>query len=404
MNYLYNGVELPDINEVWTDKEKYPYAYIESDYPGLYAILLTNTPVKYVNGSYLVANTSYSCWMSDGVSFEFYQEETVDADGAFTNDSTPIWSNTDILNTDGTTYLAASEPIPVGGEPEKPTTFTPDPISMTMGWLVGRRIAGQRGKKVEQSAEPIAYLYPSVVLPDIESVWTPELKAQYPYAVIAHDTAQDVYALSVSNQPWYRQFDDAVTYTEGEGVTFVLNLAVASDWTSWSDFVDSFYDEDQPTIWTNNDIADYDDATAVYLSAFTPVPTSDGMVCYKGAVLPETPKVDGFGYALIKDLPDEGCAQLHLTNFPVFESGGYLYPVDISALGSGDAIGGYQLYYYDYGYPEDGWVFTEEDEGASVGDSDNITWTSSDVKSVNATDGSITGIYFAASEPVPVYE
>lgn len=26
------------------------------------------------------------------------------------------------------------------------STFTPDPVSMTMGWLVGRRIAGQRGK------------------------------------------------------------------------------------------------------------------------------------------------------------------------------------------------------------------------------------------------------------------
>lgn len=29
------------------------------------------------------------------------------------------------------------------------STFTPDPISLTMGWIVGRRIAGQRGKYVE---------------------------------------------------------------------------------------------------------------------------------------------------------------------------------------------------------------------------------------------------------------
>ena len=29
--YLYNGVELPDINEVWTDKETYPYITLEWD-------------------------------------------------------------------------------------------------------------------------------------------------------------------------------------------------------------------------------------------------------------------------------------------------------------------------------------------------------------------------------------
>ena len=29
-NFLYNGVELPDINTVWTDKTAYPYAIITS--------------------------------------------------------------------------------------------------------------------------------------------------------------------------------------------------------------------------------------------------------------------------------------------------------------------------------------------------------------------------------------
>ena len=54
-----------------------------------------------------------------------------------------------------------------------------DPISMTMGWLVGRRIAGQRGKKQK---EPIAYLYNGVRLPKLPE-WD---KETYPYAVIGY--------------------------------------------------------------------------------------------------------------------------------------------------------------------------------------------------------------------------
>jgi hypothetical protein len=48
-----------------------------------------------------------------------------------------FWTNTDILNEDGSLYLAASDPIPVGGEPIDPTSFM-------QGWLVGRRLAGMR--------------------------------------------------------------------------------------------------------------------------------------------------------------------------------------------------------------------------------------------------------------------
>ena len=52
-----------------------------------------------------------------------------------------------------------------------------DPISLIMGWLVGRRIAGQRGKKQK---EPIAYLYNGVRLPKLPE-WDRE---RYPFAAL----------------------------------------------------------------------------------------------------------------------------------------------------------------------------------------------------------------------------
>ena len=48
-NYLYNGVLLPDINEVWTDKEMYPYAAISETDDG-FRLLLSDKFYAYRNG------------------------------------------------------------------------------------------------------------------------------------------------------------------------------------------------------------------------------------------------------------------------------------------------------------------------------------------------------------------
>ena len=78
----------------------------------------------------------------------------------------PKWTNTDIYNTDGTLYLAASAPIPI---------LAPalDPLSLFLGWKAGNWVARQRGKRQEpQTPVPVAYLYNDVRLPDINAVWT----------------------------------------------------------------------------------------------------------------------------------------------------------------------------------------------------------------------------------------
>ncbi len=145
MNYLYNGVELPDINEVWTDKETYPYAVIyyydagmvDSSLAGQKMSMLLLISVQgYYTGGYAVdgSHKSKSFGVADsqevadvfgditGVSIPvgvwgFATEEETTDDLTYDEGASFLWSNHDILNTDGTTYLAASEPIPVGSEP-----------------------------------------------------------------------------------------------------------------------------------------------------------------------------------------------------------------------------------------------------------------------------------------------
>jgi hypothetical protein len=126
-NYLYNGVELPDINEVWTDKETYPYAYIyvaivKSGYA--YSLYLSNKPL--VNNP--DDNILLSEWDMIGVRYEVLIDTRVvppSADDKWILKSTNVsaifihklsdlvWHSYDILYKDGTLFLAASsKPVP----------------------------------------------------------------------------------------------------------------------------------------------------------------------------------------------------------------------------------------------------------------------------------------------------
>lgn len=150
-NHLYNGVELPALPD-W-DKETYPYAYIEKAIPeNLYCLRVRDANITVESDG--LSYTRYkgtSCLLGgileDGswnLSDTVYTS-TEDASYKINRDDSCyilVWTNTDILNSDGTLYLAASEPVPVAV-----TTY--DPASLLMGWMAGRRIAGQRRKGVE---------------------------------------------------------------------------------------------------------------------------------------------------------------------------------------------------------------------------------------------------------------
>lgn len=107
--YLYNGVRLPKLPE-W-DKAKYPYAFIETTF-GFYYLRVLANPLTPDGNSFrmtppgLVAGAKIDIADYELIGWDEWSEVT-----EITRD--PLWSNFDVLNEDGTVYLAASEPVPV---------------------------------------------------------------------------------------------------------------------------------------------------------------------------------------------------------------------------------------------------------------------------------------------------
>lgn len=127
--YLYNGVQLPGLPE-W-DKETYPYAWIsKGQYSNQYTLHISTGLVNYRSWGdkgtlfYLypisVPISVQQAYLSedelDNGEWEFtwsktYEENPVDSSSGF---GLPIWSNFDVMNHyDSSTYLAASDPVPV---------------------------------------------------------------------------------------------------------------------------------------------------------------------------------------------------------------------------------------------------------------------------------------------------
>ena len=123
-NYLYNGVELPELPE--RDKGAYPYAIIRliSNIRGNRAYLY------YLKTATAVVYETEDDYYADGVIFsdrleavsimdkesgtypDFGELKSVN-DGTFVPLINMLWANVDIYKPDGTLYLAASDPIPV---------------------------------------------------------------------------------------------------------------------------------------------------------------------------------------------------------------------------------------------------------------------------------------------------
>lgn len=124
---LYNGVELPDIESVWTDKVTYPYAviYVEKSSGRTFLLLLQENlkPVfdgdvfYFGPGSYRIYLLSDQVWSSNGgntVNSGLYIVTTISS-------HTFIWTSTDITNkSTGEVWLAASAPV----DPNAPTPIT----------------------------------------------------------------------------------------------------------------------------------------------------------------------------------------------------------------------------------------------------------------------------------------
>lgn len=175
MNYLYNGVELPALPEL-------PYKYAVIEYAEVDAIVSGGRLARLICSSEpIIFNprgfpTTKHCLLGDVVHFGFANHDAVwglsfgmvepyppinewvkigeehfderTEVGMVVSASRPKWANHDVIRNDsGIVFLAASDPIPVGIDPEI------DPFSMTLGWLAGSRIAGQRGRTTATAKE-----------------------------------------------------------------------------------------------------------------------------------------------------------------------------------------------------------------------------------------------------------
>ena len=123
---LYNGVRMPDMDTVWTDKTTYPYAYVQQIGPQYYLSIVSTQ--FYVN-----AAGTFMYWSADGagkvytVNFDsvtgdvdewvFYREFTYSKDGWNTGPAALpyIWTNFDVYYSDGTLCFAGSEPESLPG-------------------------------------------------------------------------------------------------------------------------------------------------------------------------------------------------------------------------------------------------------------------------------------------------
>ena len=122
-NYLYNGVELPDINAVWTNKTKYLYAHIHFSNDKYWLTIVGKKP--YYTEEFMLTvgariDSPYERYKLDGDTWVFSStSDEYDYDVATTIDvSATIWTSYDLLDKAGKLYFSASEPVPVVPEPE----------------------------------------------------------------------------------------------------------------------------------------------------------------------------------------------------------------------------------------------------------------------------------------------
>lgn len=131
-NYLYNGVELPNINTVWADKITYPYACIARERTNT-----TGAHYLYLSSAQFIVNgngNGIGIILDNGTTVNEYfaqkdarewMESGVFSSPDLTKPITQMiieWTSHDVYDEGGILYLPASDPVPVGGEPEQPET------------------------------------------------------------------------------------------------------------------------------------------------------------------------------------------------------------------------------------------------------------------------------------------
>lgn len=139
--------------------------------------------------------------------------------------------------------------------------------------------------------QPTAYSYNGVVLPDIETVYTPEMQETHPFAVISEHESSAIY-LTVCDKELYQNGkylstlhkDPDTGSTGGTGTSSFMRWIYNADANTWdieiSDGSQSRTMAVGLAIWANNDVFyryDVEDVGGtLYLAASEPVPVGGG--------------------------------------------------------------------------------------------------------------------------------
>ena len=242
--------------------------------------------------------------------------------------------------------------------------------------------------------EPVAYLYNGVVLPKLPE-WD---KETYPYAVIGvdHDFGFRRLVLSVSDKKskYWGLFG---TYYDDD-VSRLVYIIRDTEFDQKTDYntKSSFTLE---ALWTNHDIVD-DDSGEIIMPASEPVQdyTSIPYCYYNENKMPALPELDMVirPYAIIIHKSGEFEVQhLVISGTPFRVGVGTKGNVYFAADSNAYAV------FSNWG--------SKWEELGSYASTDNIIWdgaiwSSHDIIDTDGLLGEVGSVYFAGSEPIPIYE
>lgn len=366
---LYNGVELPDIESVYTPELKatHPYAFITELKAAslarytlhLCASMYTKIHTDYTNEWALFAvdvlTTNIMLSETEWRTLEVYYNGTMKV--CDYGSDYVMWSNHSFYGEYGEEWITATDPVPVED-------------AFAKGYKTGAEL---RKKRVL----PVAYLYNDIPLPK-QPVWDKEAE---PYAVIFQNSAKN-YCLWTGSSP-------VEVLNSGKVNGMFLEYRVAERW-QWREKSKPLISTDAP-LWANYDVYN-SDGTTLLLAASDPTPLFTYPVfddwLYNGEVFPALPEWDktNYPYAFISNgslVVTKTLPHYHNDEYPrmAWDIADGVHAIRYSANGMRTE--------WNAPYSMNGAVNYQE--GA-------VTWANFDVY---GTDGTL---YLAASNPIPVHK
>lgn len=386
---LYNGVKLPNIESVWTDKESYPYAFINSvDFEGVAVYSLNVWSINPPNGSSITSPIYYENYQFAYGLVDGWELSNSGSHNSGTVTRTAFWTSHDILNTDGSVYLAATDPITLDGmeviEWDGDTTGLTDLRDMGFGgFLVNDTFIGfSEGNKY------------------VATLWNGEKYVTYPQhtELVLNSMAEGGVSI------WWLDSEkrDTPLFPVVAGINAPDMSLVGTSFLYGSDSM-------RTTLFAYTTASDPTFDTTTFLSGLTMgltgkgVPELSGKCLYNGVELPGLPEGDDVWYGWDKEA------------FPhaviVLLDGEYLF-LPFTVKPSADTSVGlmsfptaarYKLYHVREHVvtKKDVWKTVSDDYACQPGTGEGVPlplWANFDVVDENGT------IYLTASDPVPVVD